>query len=397
MDLYEYQARELFEKNHVPVLRASVLHRPEQWYEHAHLFPEKCVLKAQVKVGGRGKAGGVKVAKTPQEAFDIARNIFGMSIKGHTVGCVMVTEAVDIAHECYIAFLLDRASGQHMIMVSAQGGVDIEHLAQTQPDALTKIMLNPCDEFTRDQAIQALERANIPQDFHERIAPVVCALYQTYTASDALLVEVNPLGLTRSGDIFALDGKVTLDDNAAFRHDGWQQFQDNNDVDEREIRARGERLNYVKLDGQVGVIGNGAGLVMSTLDVVAYEGEKYGEVQPANFLDIGGGASSEVMAAGLDLVMSDPQVTSVFVNVFGGITSCAAVAQGIVGALETLGDRAYKPIVVRLDGNAVREGRGILEQFNHPLVTFADTMDAGADRATQLASPERKEKKRHRL
>jgi succinyl-CoA synthetase beta subunit len=385
VDLFEYQARDLFDHHGVPVLPGLVAETPEQAREAAQTLGGVTVVKAQVKTGGRGKAGGVKVAKTPEEAYEAARAILGMDIKGHTVHRVMVAAGASIAREFYFSVLLDRANRSYLSLASVEGGMEIEQLAVEKPEALARVAVDPLTGITREKALEIARAARFDDDLAEQVADVFVALYDVYTGEDATLVEVNPLVQTADGAIIALDGKVTLDDNAAFRHPDHAALQDASAADPLEAKAKAHDLNYVKLDGQVGIIGNGAGLVMSTLDVVAYAGEAHGGVRPANFLDIGGGASAEVMAAGLDVILGDPQVESVFVNVFGGITACDAVANGIKGALETLGEAASKPLVVRLDGNRVEEGRRILRDYAHPLVTLAATMDEGADAAAALA------------
>lgn len=386
MDLFEYQARDLFEQYGVPVLAGIVADTPEEARAAAEQLGGVTVVKAQVKVGGRGKAGGVKVAKTADDAEAAARAILGMDIKGHTVHRVMVAAGADIKEEYYFSVLLDRANRSYLSLASFEGGMEIEELAVERPEALARVEVDPGVGVTLEQA-QAIARAGgFPAELVEKVAPVFVKLYEVYTGEDATLVEVNPLVLTGGGDIVALDGKVSLDENADFRHPAHAELEDKAAADPLEAKAKASNLNYVKLDGEVGVIGNGAGLVMSTLDVVAYAGEAHGGVKPANFLDIGGGASASVMAAGLDVILGDPQVKSVFVNVFGGITACDAVANGIVQALEILGDAATKPLVVRLDGNNVEEGRRILTEAAHPLVTLALTMDDGADTAAELAA-----------
>ena len=386
MDLFEYQARDVFEKYGVPVLRGAIADTPEQARAAASEFGGVTVVKAQVKTGGRGKAGGVKVAKTPDDAFVAAEAILGLDIKGHIVGRVMVAEGASIDREFYFSILVDRANRSYLALCSYEGGMDIEQLAEERPDALARVEINPLTGITLDVAKAIAVQAKFPGDLIDKVAPVFVSLYEVFTGEDASLVEVNPLILSTDGDIIALDGKVTLDENAGFRHPDHDDLRDVASADPLEEKAKAHDLNYVKLDGSVGVIGNGAGLVMSTLDVVAYAGEEFGGVKPANFLDIGGGASAEVMAAGLDVILGDPQVKSVFVNVFGGITACDAVANGIVKALDIIGDNATKPLVVRLDGNSVDEGRRILEDAKHPLVELALTMDDGARRAAQLAA-----------
>jgi succinyl-CoA synthetase beta subunit len=386
VDLYEYQARDLFEKYEVPVLAGIVATTPEEVRAAAEKLGGVVVVKAQVKVGGRGKAGGVKVAKTPDEAEEAAKAILGLDIKGHVVRTVMVAAGARIAQEFYFSVLLDRANRSYLSLTSVEGGMEIEQLAVEKPEALARIEVDPITGIDAAKAREIAVAANFPDDLLDKVADVFVKLYAVYAGEDATLVEVNPLVLTEEGDIVALDGKVSLDENADFRHPEHEALKDTAAEDPLELKAKENDLNYVKLDGQVGIIGNGAGLVMSTLDVVAYAGEAHGGVKPANFLDIGGGASAEVMAAGLDVILGDEQVKSVFVNVFGGITACDAVANGIVKALEIIGDGATKPLVVRLDGNNVEEGRRILRDANHPLVTLAATMDEGADKAAELAN-----------
>jgi succinyl-CoA synthetase beta subunit len=386
MDLYEYQARDLFAAHGVPVLPGSVANNPDEAKVAAEQIGNQVVVKAQVKVGGRGKAGGVKLAKTPDEAKEKAEAILGLDIKGHVVHRVLVAEASDIAEEYYFSFLLDRANRTFLAMASAEGGVEIEVLAVERPEALAKIPVDAITGVDKATAVEILTAGKFPAAVIDEAAEVVVKLWETFVSEDATLVEVNPLVRDPQDKIIALDGKVTLDENASFRQPGHAALVDKDAEDPLEAKAKAKDLNYVKLDGQVGIIGNGAGLVMSTLDVVAYAGEKHGGVKPANFLDIGGGASAEVMAAGLDVILGDTDVKSVFVNVFGGITACDAVANGIVEALQILGDSATKPLVVRLDGNNVVEGRRILAEADHPLVTVVDTMDNAADKAAELAA-----------
>ena len=344
------------------------------------------VIKAQVKTGGRGKAGGVKVADNETDVNEKASAILGLDIKGHIVGKVLISEASDIVEEYYVSFLLDRANRSFLAMASVEGGMDIEEVAHKTPEKLAKVHIDPNLGISHESAIDIVRKGGFPADVEKGVADVLVTLWKTFQSSDATLVEVNPLVKTADGRIIALDGKVTLDDNAAFRHPDHEALIDHAATNPLEALAKEKDLNYVKLDGEVGVIGNGAGLVMSTLDVVAYAGEKFGGVKPANFLDIGGGASAQVMADGLSIILGDPAVKSVFVNVFGGITACDAVANGIVQALAMLGDKATKPIVVRLDGNNVNEGRRILNEANHPLVQQLDTMDGAAARAAELAA-----------
>ena len=385
MDLFEFQARDLFEKHGVPVLQGIVAETPEEAKAAAEKIGGVTVVKAQVKVGGRGKAGGVKVAKTADEAYEYASQILGMDIKGHTVNRVMIAQGADIAEEYYFSVLLDRANRSYLAMCSVEGGMEIEQLAVERPEALARVAVDPNVGIDEAKAKEIVEAARFDAETGAKVAPVLQKLWDVYREEDATLVEVNPLVKTGAGDIVALDGKITLDDNAEFRHEAHAELVDVTSEDPLETKAKALDLNYVKLDGEVGIIGNGAGLVMSTLDVVAYAGEKHG-VKPANFLDIGGGASAEVMANGLDVILGDEQVSAVFVNVFGGITACDAVANGIVGALKKLGDAATKPLVVRLDGNNVEEGRRILADFAHPLVTQADTMDGGAAKVAEAAA-----------
>ncbi len=386
MDLFEYQARDLFEKYGVPVLPGIVADTPEEVRAAAEKLGGVTVVKAQVKAGGRGKAGGVKVAKTPADAEELSKGIFGLEIKGLTVKRVMVAAGADIKEEYYFSVLLDRANRSYLSLSSFEGGMEIEELAVERPEALARVEVNPEDGLDLEKAKAIAVAANFPAELIDKVAPVFVKLYEVYVGEDATLVEVNPLVLTGAGDIVALDGKVSLDENADFRHPEHEALEDKSAADPLEAKAKALGLNYVKLDGQVGIIGNGAGLVMSTLDVVSYAGENHGGMKPANFLDIGGGASATVMANGLDVILGDEQVKSVFVNVFGGITSCVAVAEGIVQALQILGDAATKPLVVRLDGNQVEEGRAILAAANNPLVTLATTMDDGADKAAALAN-----------
>ena len=386
MDLFEYQARDLFAKHGVPVLKGIVATTPEEAKAAAEEIGGLTVIKAQVKTGGRGKAGGVKLAKNPDEAYEYAQQILGMDIKGHTVHRVLVAQGADIAEEYYFSILLDRANRSYLAMCSVEGGMEIEQLAAERPEALAKVEVDPLVGIDSAKAQEIVEAAGFSAELQPKVVEVLVKLGDVFKKEDATLVEVNPLVQTPEGDILALDGKVSLDDNAEFRQPDHVALVDKSAENPLEAKAKQHGLNYVKLDGEVGVVGNGAGLVMSTLDVVAYAGEKHGNVKPANFLDIGGGASAEVMAAGLEIILGDEQVKSVFVNVFGGITSCDAVAEGIVKALEILGDSATKPLVVRLDGNNVEEGRRILSEANHPLVVQATTMDSGADKAAELAN-----------
>ena len=388
MDLYEYQAKHLFDSHGVPVTAGEVCATPDAAHEAARKIGSAVVVKAQVKTGGRGKAGGVKLAATPDEAQARAQDTLGLDIKGHVVRRVLVTEATDIAEEYYVSFLLDRANRAFLAMASVEGGVDIEEVAATRPEALALVRIDAIDGVDETLAASIVDRAGFPSHIREQVISVLVDLWQVLVKEDATLVEVNPLVLSADGRVLALDGKVTLDDNANYRHASHADLVDKDGTDPIELRAKEFDLNYVKLDGEVGIIGNGAGLVMSTLDVVAYAGEEFGGVRPANFLDIGGGASAEVMSNGLDIVLNDPDVRAVFVNVFGGITSCDAVANGIVqavGALAERGTPVTKPIVCRIDGNNAVEGRRILNEFDHPLVEMVETMDDAARRVAQLA------------
>ena len=387
MDLFEYQARDMFEKHGVPVLPGIVATTPAQARAAAEsLGGGTVVVKAQVKTGGRGKAGGVKVVHNPADAEAAAAQILGMDIKGHTVHRVMIAAGARIDQEFYFSVLLDRSERRYLAMCSVEGGMEIEDLAVERPEALARVAVDPVVGIDAAKAAEIVAIAGFPADVAGPVADAIEKLWVVYREEDATLVEVNPLVLTEEGQIVALDGKVTLDENAGFRHADHEALEDKEAADPLEAKAKALNLNYVKLDGSVGIIGNGAGLVMSTLDVVAHAGQEFGGVKPANFLDIGGGASAAVMANGLDVILGDPQVKSVFVNVFGGITSCIEVANGIVGALDTLGDAATKPLVVRLDGNSVDEGRAILAAANHPLVTIEATMDGAAAKAAQLAA-----------
>ncbi len=388
MDLYEYQARDLFAAHGVPVLPGIVAGTPAEARAAADQIGPPVVVKAQVKTGGRGKAGGVKLAATPHEAASTARAILGMDIRGHTVRRVLISPACEIAEEYYVSFLLDRANRAFLAMASTEGGMEIEQIAATKPEALAKVPIDPATGVDEAAARAIVTAARFPAEIAAAAAEAIARLWETFVAEDAVLVEVNPLVRDRDNRIIALDGKVTLDDNARFRHTGHAALTDTA-TDPLEARAHEKHLNYVKLDGQVGIIGNGAGLVMSTLDVVAYAGGRHGGVKPANFLDIGGGASADVMANGLGIILSDPDVRSVLVNVFGGITACDAVADGIVRAfrlLQSRGDPVNRPVVVRLDGNSAEQGRAILDRADLPGVRQVDSMDSAAEAAAQLAA-----------
>jgi len=385
VDLFEYQARDLFQSHQIPVLAGAVATTADEAETAASKIGGKVVIKAQVKVGGRGKAGGVKLADNAADAKEKAKAILGMDIKGHIVNKVMIAQAAPIESEYYLAILLDRANRNFLVMASVAGGMEIEEVAHKTPEKLARVGIDPNTGIDKAKALEIVKGGQFPDDVLDQVAEVLIKLWQAFVKEDATLMEINPLVKTKDGKVIALDGKVTLDDNAGFRHLDHEQLVDHASTNPLEAKAKEMDLNYVKLDGQVGIIGNGAGLVMSTLDVVAYAGEKYG-VKPANFLDIGGGASAEVMANGLSIILGDVDVRSVFVNVFGGITACDAVANGIVQALAMLGDKATKPIVVRLDGNNVELGRKILNEANHPLIQQLDTMDGAAAKAAQLAA-----------
>ena len=376
----EFQAKELFAKHGVATTLGVVAETPEAARAAAEEMGGVTVIKAQVK------AGGVKIAKTADEAESYARDILGMEIKGLRVNRVLVTPATPPVEEYYFSFLLDRSNRSHLCIASVEGGVEIEEVAKTNPEAVRQIRIDALEGVTPEKAAAIVDEAKFPAELRDQAIEMVQKLWQVYVEEDATLVEVNPLARLEGDRLEALDGKVSLDENASeVRHPDHEKFEIREEADPLEAKAKDKGLNYVKLDGQVGIIGNGAGLVMSTLDVVAYAGEAHGGVKPANFLDIGGGANAQVMADGLDVILNDEQVKSVFVNVFGGITACDEVANGIKGALEILGDTATKPLVVRLDGNNVDKGRAILDELNHPLVTQVDTMDGAADKAAELA------------
>nr|WP_202888352.1 ADP-forming succinate--CoA ligase subunit beta [Kribbella solani] len=385
----EFQAKTVFAKHGVRTTVGAVVTTPEEARAAAEKIGGRVVVKAQVKTGGRGKAGGVKLASSPDEAEEKAREILGLDIKGHVVKILNIVPAAAIAEEYYFSFLVDRANRNYLCIASAAGGMEIEEVAHTNPDAVAQISIDPATGVDEAKAREIATAAKYPADVIDAVVPEIVKLYQVFIAEDASLVEVNPLVKLEDGNVEALDGKVSLDENASFRHPDHAEFEDVTAADPLEAAAKAKGLNYVKLDGSVGIIGNGAGLVMSTLDVVAYAGEEFGGQKPANFLDIGGGASAEVMANGLEIIISDPQVQSVFVNVFGGITACDAVANGIVQAFELLasrGEAVSKPLVVRLDGNNAEEGRRILDEAGLAGLERVDTMDGAAKRAAELAA-----------
>ena len=389
MDLYEYQAKDLFAKHGVPTQSGEVVRTPKHAQEAAERIGGLVVVKAQVTTGGRGKAGGVKLAQTPQEAHDRAHDILGLDIKGHIVHQVLINPAADIAEEYYVSFLLDRANRTFLAMASKEGGMEIEQLAVERPEALAKVAIDAIVGVDRAKAEEITDAAGFDDSVREQVVEILQKLWDVFVKEDATLVEVNPLVKTPEGQVVALDGKVSLDENAEFRHPDFESLVDDTSTDPLELKAREKDLNYVKLSGSVGIIGNGAGLVMSTLDVVAYAGEEFGGQKPANFLDIGGGASAQVMADGLEIILGDAEVKAVFVNVFGCITACDAVANGIVQALQMLADKGEpvtKPLVVRLDGNNADLGRQILQDAGNPVVELVDTMDDAARRVAQLAA-----------
>jgi succinyl-CoA synthetase beta subunit len=389
VDLYEYQAKEMFADHGVATQLGVVVTTPDEAAKAAQDIGGTVVVKAQVKTGGRGKAGGVKLATDPADAKAKAEGILGLDIKGHIVNKVLVVAASDIAEEYYVSFLVDRANRNFLAMASVEGGMDIEEVAATKPEALAKVAIDPLTGVDRAKADEIVAAAKFPAEVADQVAELLVQLWDVFVSEDATLVEVNPLVKTPTGEVLALDGKVTLDGNADFRHPAHAELADVQATDPLELKAAEKGLNYVKLSGEVGIIGNGAGLVMSTLDVVAYAGEEFGGVKPANFLDIGGGASAEVMADGLEIVLGDPEVKAVFVNVFGGITACDAVAAGIISAFSLLADRGEapdKPLVVRLDGNNAEVGRTILLEAEHDLIEMVETMDDAAKRVAELAA-----------
>jgi succinyl-CoA synthetase beta subunit len=380
MDLFEHQAKELFARHGVAVPRGRVAWSPEEAEAAAAELGGTVVVKAQVQTGGRGKAGGIQLARDAAEARAKAEQIIGMDIRGHTVRRVLVEEASDIAAEYYLALLHDRAGKGLLAMASAQGGVEIEEVAKAAPEAIVRVPVNPLIGLRPYHVAQVVYGAGFAAEARKGAGEILTRLADVLVANDCMLVEVNPLVLTTDGQVKALDGKVTLDDSALFRHPELEELRDTFAVDPQEQAAKERGLNYIKLDGQVGIIGNGAGLVMSTLDVVAQAGGK-----AANFLDVGGGASAETMTAGLEVILSDPKVRSVFVNIFGGITRGDLVAQGILDALDQLGDKLQVPLVVRLDGTNAEEGRRLLAASPSEKVVPAATMLEAAAEAVALA------------
>ena len=381
MDLFEHQAKELFARHGVAVPRGRVAWSPEEAAAVAAELGGTVAVKAQVQIGGRGKAGGIKLAGDPAEARAHAERIIGMDIRGHTVRRVLVEEASDIAAEYYVAILHDRASKGFLAMASAEGGVDIEEVAATKPEAIVKVPVNPLVGLRSYHVNQLVYGAGFDERARKGAAELLARLYDVLVAADCMLVEVNPLVLTAAGQVIALDGKVSLDDSALPRHPDLEALRDTFAADPQEQAAKERGLNYIKLDGYVGIIGNGAGLVMSTLDVVAQAGGK-----AANFLDVGGGASAETMTDGLEVILSDAKVRSVLVNIFGGITRGDLVAQGILDALDRLGDKVQVPLVVRLDGTNAAEGRALLAASPSDKVIPAATMLDAARKAVELAN-----------
>ncbi len=353
MDLFEYQGKQYFARYGIAVSAGGVALTVDEAVAQAEFAKYPVVIKAQVQVGGRGKAGGIKLANNADEVRLHAKNILGMDIKGHIVKRVWVEHASDIAEEYYASFTLDRSAKRHLLMLSAQGGVEIEHVAVVDPTAIVKLHVNPVEGLSLDAAKRAVVDARISEKAQDGVAAMLLKLYECFTKGDCDLAEINPLILKPTGEVHALDAKVTLDANAAFRHPEWDEYRETEELDEREKLAREKNLQYIGLDGSVGIIANGAGLAMSTLDVVNQVGGK-----AANFLDIGGGANAELMTAALEVINSDTKVKSIFINIFGGITRGDEVAKGIVEAMKRVKLRA--PIVIRLDGTNATEGRAII-------------------------------------
>ncbi|MGC8514179.1 MAG: ADP-forming succinate--CoA ligase subunit beta [Acidimicrobiales bacterium] len=378
MDLFEYQGKQYFARYDIPVSAGGVADTVDEALAQADAAGYPVVVKAQVQVGGRGKAGGIKLAADAAEVRTHAANILGMDIKGHVVRRLWVEHASDIAKEYYASFTLDRAAKKYLAMVSAKGGVEIETVAEEDPDAIARLHIDPAKGFTSADAADLVARAGLDAEAVEGAVDILTKLYRCYVEGDADLVEINPLILTPQGKVHALDAKVTLDDNAAYRHPEWDDFRDIDEFDERERLARSKGLQYVGLDGYVGIIANGAGLAMSTCDVVNQVGGS-----PANFLDIGGGANAEVMANALEVINSDPKVRSIFINIFGGITRGEEVANGIKAALGRVDIQA--PMVIRLDGTNAEEGREILSTVTSEKVLSSPTMLDAARTAVQLA------------
>jgi succinyl-CoA synthetase beta subunit len=378
VDLFEYQGKQYFARYGIPVSPGGTADTVEEAVAAAEAAGYPVVIKAQVQVGGRGKAGGVKLAENPDEVRFHAGNILGLDIKGHVVRRLWVEHASDIAKEYYASFTLDRSAKKYLAMVSAKGGVEIETVAEEDPGAIARLHIDPAVGFTETDARDLVEAAGLDPEAREGAVAILLDLYRCYVDGDADLVEINPLILTPDGRVHALDAKVTLDDSAAFRHPEWEEFRDIDELDDRERLARSKGLQYVGLDGYVGIIANGAGLAMSTCDVVNQVGGS-----PANFLDIGGGANAEVMANALEVINSDPKVRAIFINIFGGITRGEEVANGIVQALDRVSIGA--PMVIRLDGTNAEEGREILQAVLSERVLAAPTMLDAARKAVELA------------
>ena len=380
MDLTEYQGKQVFREFGIPVPDGKPASSPARAQQIAEKLGGAVVVKAQVKVGGRGKAGGVKLAQTPAETAEVAKQIIGMDIKGHKVRQVLIERAGDIAAEYYASFMLDRGAKAYLGMCSAKGGMDIEQVASEQPEYLAKVHIDPLVGIKPFHLNEMMSFGKIPREHQKAVGGLLEKLYRCFVGADAALVEVNPLVMTSTGDAIALDAKVSLDENAMYRHPEFAKLVDNRDLPKQERAAKDLGLgNFVALDGYVGVIGNGAGLTMSTLDVVAEAGGR-----PANFLDIGGGANAEVMANAIGVILSDRKVKSLMVNIFGGITRGDEVAKGILAAIDKLGD-VKVPIVVRLDGTNAVEGREILQKAAHPKIVPAATMLDAAAKAVELA------------
>src|SRR5918999_1080841 len=378
MDLYEYQGKELFRRFGIPVSEGRLAETPEAARTAAEGLGGKVVVKAQVLTGGRGKAGGIQKASSPDEAAEVASSILGMEIRGHKVGRVLVERAGNIASEYYLSFLLDRSERNFLGMMSAKGGVDIEEVAETDPDAIAMVHIDPLLGISDFHAREMVFGSGLDARARKDAIALLPKLYRAFVELDASLVEVNPLVLTGEGRVVALDAKVSLDDSAAYRHPTFDQLKAAHEIPEQERVAKEKGLNFIKLDGDVGIIGNGAGLVMSTLDVVKAAG---GEA--ANFLDVGGGAGAELLSSALEVITSNPEVKSVLINIFGGITRCDLVAEGILDALGRL--EVKVPIVVRLDGTNAEQGRKMLADAPHPKLSAADTMLGAAERAVELA------------
>jgi succinyl-CoA synthetase beta subunit len=378
MDLLEYQGKQFFARYGIPVSDGEAVTTVDDAVAAAERLGYPVVVKAQVHTGGRGKAGGVKLASNTDEAREHATNILGLDIKGHIVRTIWIEKASDIAEEYYASFTLDRSAKEHLGMLSAEGGVEIEAVAEENPDAIAKIWIDPVDGLTEEAARDWVQRANLNPDANDGAVDILRKLYTAYTEGDADLCEINPLILKPTGEVHALDAKVTLDGNSTFRHEDYAQYDETQVRDEREEDAHSKGLQYVGLDGYVGVIANGAGLAMSTVDIVNQVGGK-----PANFLDIGGGANAEVMAGALEVINNDPKVKAIFINIFGGITKGDEVANGIVTALERVDIEA--PIVIRIDGTNADEGRAILAEHESEKLISKPTMVDAAEAVVALA------------